>query len=423
MLEENKILEILSEWNALWKKEYLPRIITKDICKVIGKEVIDLVGVRRSGKSSILSLIIKELKLKESQILYINFEEPSFVNYYSLELLDKILEVYKTNINNKLRPYIFLDEIQLISGWEKWVRKIRELNSANVFVTGSSSKLLSKEFGSSLTGRHISFQIMPLSFKEYLTFKNKELPKNNAQLIKNKITYIKLFNKYLLEGGFPEYVLTNNENLLKTYFDDIIYKDVAIRHNIRSLNLLRKLANFCVTNISSPISYNSLKNTFKVSLDLIRSYLEYLEEAYLLFTIPIFSYSLKVQEQNPRKIYVIDNGLRNSVSFKFSKDLGKLAENLTFIELKRQQKEIYYWKNNGEIDFVIKNKDDSLDLINVCYSENSEIPEREINSLLEFKENYKSIKINKSIILTKDFESKNKDILFIPLWKWLLLSK
>jgi len=256
-----------------------------------------------------------------------------------------------------------------------------------------------------------------------LTFKNKELPKNNAQLIKNKITYIKLFNKYLLEGGFPEYVLTNNENLLKTYFDDIIYKDVAIRHNIRSLNLLRKLANFCVTNISSPISYNSLKNTFKVSLDLIRSYLEYLEEAYLLFTIPIFSYSLKVQEQNPRKIYVIDNGLRNSVSFKFSKDLGKLAENLTFIELKRQQKEIYYWKNNGEIDFVIKNKDDSLDLINVCYSENSEIPEREINSLLEFKENYKSIKINKSIILTKDFESKNKDILFIPLWKWLLLSK
>jgi len=423
MLEENKILEILSEWNALWKKEYLPRIITKDICKVIGKEVIDLVGVRRSGKSSILSLIIKELKLKESQILYVNFEEPAFVNYYSLALLDKILEVYKTNINNKLRPYIFLDEIQLIPGWEKWVRKIRELNSANVFVTGSSSKLLSKEFGSSLTGRHISFQIMPLSFKEYLTFKNKELPKNNAQLIKNKITYIKLFNKYLLEGGFPEYVLTNNENLLKTYFDDIIYKDVAIRHNIRSLNLLRKLANFCVTNISSPISYNSLKNTFKVSLDLIRSYLEYLEEAYLLFTIPIFSYSLKVQEQNPRKIYVIDNGLRNSVSFKFSKDLGKLAENLTFIELKRQQKEIYYWKNNGEIDFVIKNKDNSLDLINVCYSENSEIPEREINSLLEFKKNYKNIKINKCIILTKDFESKNKNILFIPLWKWLLLSK
>ena len=404
--------------NEFWKKEYKPREITKDISKIVGKEVIDLVGVRRSGKSTILALLIKELKLKEEQILYINFEEPAFVNYYSLELLDKILEVYKLNINSDKKPYIFLDEVQLIPKWEKWVRKIRELNSAYLFVTGSSSKLLSKEFGTALTGRHISFQIMPLSFKEYLSFKNKDLPKTKLDLIKKRITYIKEFNKYLLNGGFPQYTLYENKQLLKNYYDDILYKDIAVRHNIIDLNSLRKLANYCITNISNPISYNSLRNLFKLSLDSIRSYISYLEEAYLLFTIPIFAYSLKVQEQNTRKLYCIDNGLRNAVSFKFSEDEGMLAENLIFVELKRRLVEIYYWKSKGEVDFVIKNKDNSVDLVNVCY--NDEIPDREINSINEFIEKHPKTKINNKIIITKDLEKNEKAIKYIPLWKWLL---
>jgi uncharacterized protein len=418
MLEDKKILAILLEWNEFWKKDIKTREITKDICNSVGKEVIDLVGVRRSGKSTILALIIKELKIKEDQILYVNFEEPAFVNYYSLDLLDKILDIYRLNINSDKKPYIFLDEIQLIPEWEKWVRKIRELDSAYIFVTGSSSKLLSKEFGTALTGRHISFQIMPLSFKEYLIFKNKKLPKTNLEIIKNRIIYLKEFNKYLVEGGFPQTTLKPNKQLLKNYFEDILYKDIAVRYNIRDLNALRKLANYCITNISNPISYNSLRNLYKLSLDSIRSYMSYFEEAYLLFTVPIFSYSLKVQEQNPRKLYTIDNGLRNAVSFKFSEDEGRLAENLVFIELKRKQKEMYYWKSKGEIDFVIKNKDNSVDLINVCYA--NDIPIREVDSINEFKVQYSKLKINKCIILTKDTERKDKLIEYIPLWKWLL---
>jgi uncharacterized protein len=418
MLEDKKILAILLEWNEFWKKDIKAREITKDICNSVGKEVIDLVGVRRSGKSTILALIIKELKIKEDQILYVNFEEPAFVNYYSLDLLDKILDIYRLNINSDKKPYIFLDEIQLIPEWEKWVRKIRELDSAYIFVTGSSSKLLSKEFGTALTGRHISFQIMPLSFKEYLIFKNKKLPKTNLEIIKNRIIYLKEFNKYLVEGGFPQTTLKPNKQLLKNYFEDILYKDIAVRYNIRDLNALRKLANYCITNISNPISYNSLRNLYKLSLDSIRSYMSYFEEAYLLFTVPIFSYSLKVQEQNPRKLYTIDNGLRNAVSFKFSEDEGRLAENLVFIELKRKQKEMYYWKSKGEIDFVIKNKDNSVDLINVCYA--NDIPIREVDSINEFKVQYSKLKINKCIILTKDTERKDKLIEYIPLWKWLL---
>jgi uncharacterized protein len=298
------------------------------------------------------------------------------------------------------------------------VRKIRELDSAYIFVTGSSSKLLSREFGTALTGRHISFQIMPLSFKEYLIFKNKKLPKTNLEIIKNRIIYLKEFNKYLVEGGFPQTTLKPNKQLLKNYFEDILYKDIAVRYNIRDLNALRKLANYCITNISNPISFNSLRNLYKLSLDSIRSYMSYFEEAYLLFTVPIFSYSLKVQEQNPRKLYTIDNGLRNAVSFKFSEDEGRLSENLVFIELKRKQKEMYYWKSKGEIDFVIKNKDNSVDLINVCYA--NDIPIREVDSINEFKAQYSKLKINKCIILTKDTERKDKLIEYIPLWKWLL---
>ncbi len=418
MLEDKKILAILLEWNEFWKKDIKPREVTKDICNSVGKEVIDLIGVRRSGKSTILALIIKELKIKEDQILYVNFEEPAFVNYYSLELLDKILEVYKLNINSDKKPYIFLDEIQLVPEWEKWVRKIRELDSAYLFITGSSSKLLSKEFGTALTGRHISFQIMPLNFKEYLLFKDKKLPKNSLEIIKNRITYLKEFNKYLLEGGFPQTTLKPNKQLLKNYFEDILYKDIAVRYNIRDLNALRKLANYCITNISNPISYNSLRNLYKLSLDSIRSYLSYFEDAYLLFTVPIFSYSLKVQEQNPRKLYTIDNGLRNAVSFKFSEDEGRLAENLVFIELKRKQREIYYWRGKGEIDFVIKSKDNSVDLINVCYSD--EIPKREFDSINEFTEKHPKLKINKCTILTKNIEKKDNRIEYIPLWKWVL---
>jgi len=421
MLEEIKILEILNEWKKLWKKKILEREISEKIINATKstKEIIDIIGVRRSGKSSLLGLIIQKLKLNDELVLYINFEEPAFLNYYNLELLEQILEIYKTNINPTKKPYIFLDEIQLITGWEKWVRKLRDLETAHIFVSGSSSKLLSREFGTTLTGRHISFTIFPLNFKEYITFKGENLPKNISELIEKKIIFKKLLNSYLIEGGFPEVIITNNKDLLKNYFEDIIYKDIVLRHQIRDVKSLRNLANFCLTNISNLITYNSLKNNFKISLDSTRDYLYYMEEAFLIFQIPKFSYSLKEQEINPKKIYCIDNGLRNAVSFKFSKDEGKLAENLVFIELKRRNKDIYYWKDKNEVDIVLKNKNQKITAINISYTD--EIEEREIKGLLEFQKNFKNIE--ELILITKNLEKKENNIKFIPLWKWLLLKE
>ncbi len=417
-MEDSKILEIIYTWQTYFKKKDLfDRDILGKIIDNIGKEIIDIIGIRRCGKSSLLNLLMRRINVPDSQLLYINFEDPMFANDLSIELIEKIWDVYKIKINLDKKPYIFFDEIQLIPKWEKWIRKIRDLELAYIFITGSSSKVISKEFGATLTGRHISFTLFPLNFKEFLRFKGFKISYDEKEIIKKKIWVRKYFEEYLIKGGFPEIVLTNNEVLLKNYFEDILYKDVILRHEIRDVNLLRRLANYCLTNLAQLTSINSLKNVFRVSFDAIRSYINYLEESFIIFQISIFSYSLKVQEVNPKKMYCIDNGLRNAVSFKFSKDEGKLAENLVFLELKRQNKEIYYWQGKNEVDFVIKEIDGSLTAINVTYTD--KIHQREIQGLKEFKDQY-SDEVKRLLIITKNIEKQENMIKYIPIWKWLL---
>jgi len=421
MVTEEQILEIIASWNkSILNQNLRDRYIVDKIIKLHNngknKEIIDLVGVRRAGKSSILALIMKRLNLKNEEMLYINFEEPLFVNDYTIHLIEKIWNTYRTHINPDKKPFLFFDEIQLIPMWEKWMRKIRDQELAYVFITGSSSDLLSKEYGTSLTGRHFSFSVYPLSFKEFLLFNHVKTAKNRFSLYDNKLKIINLFYKYLTTGGFPEIVLKNDPQLLKNYFDDILYKDIIERHKIRDVISLKKLAVFCLTNMGNRVTYNSLRKYFSLSLDTVREYLSYFEESFFIFQVPIYSYSLKLQEISQKKIYCIDNGLRNEISFKFSKDEGRLAENLVFVDLKRKGNEIYYWKNRGEVDFIVKNKDQSLTAINVSYAD--EIDEREVNSLLEFKKKFRNVK--ELIILTKDVSKKENRVKFIPLWSWLL---
>ncbi len=425
MLTDNQILKLITDWSRIYlKKDLKPRYLVNDLKKFIGKEVIDLIGVRRSGKSSILFLIMQTLKLKPEELIYINFEDPLFINDYSVDLLERIWNIYRININNDKKPYLFFDEIQYIPLWEKWIRKIRDLEQAYVFVTGSSSSLLSREYGTSLTGRHLSFRIFPLSFKEFIEFKDEKIPKKEFEIISKNIKFKSLFKKYLKTGGFPEAILTHNLEILKEYFEDILYRDIVIRHNIRDVNSLRRLALFLFSNISCIVSYNSLKKTFSLSLDTVRTYLSYLEESYLLFQVPLYSHSLKVQEYSPKKIYSIDIGLRNVVSFSFSPDMGKVYENLVFLELKRQNKDIFYWKNKKgkEVDFLIRKGITVQELIQVCYDlKNKKTWKREIESLID---GLKQFKLKKGTIITYDYDNEetieNKKIRFVPLWKWLL---
>ncbi len=404
----------------------LPELYERKLTIPETQKVISLIGLRRAGKTFYFYQLINNLiedNINPSQILYINFEDDRILPLNVKELntiLEAYYELYPENTGETL--YLFFDEIQNIDNWELFIRRVHDKKNARIFITGSSSKLLSKEIATSLRGRTLSYYLSPLSFEEFLRFRQVTLDKD-FEYTDARFRVKKLFTEYLYTGGFPEVVLEAEElrqDILRNYFEMFIYRDLVERFSIRNTSLLKSLVKFLITNIGTTFSVNSFYRTIRkdmpVGKDTLMEYLSYLEDINLVYLVPIFSYSLKKQQVNPRKVYCIDNGLRNAVSFMFSKDEGRLAENLVFLELKRRNKEPYYWKNKGEVDFVIKDRDSSLTAINVSYTD--EIDERETKALLEFEDEF-APKVKEMVILTKDLEKTEAGIKFVPLWKWL----
>ena len=425
------IIEKLSEWNPWWENpQPIEELRGRNrpayahlVNSINIKEITIITGVRRSGKSTLMYQMIDNLLkngLNPKQILFVNLEDKKLIS----DSLDDIYSSYKESINLDKKSYIFIDEIHKKEGWESWIRKKYDLKSEETFIiSGSCSYLLKKEYSTLLTGRNLTFEVFPLSFEEFLLFNNIIVNKDNLKkgimLEKTKFIILNYLQEYLTLGGFPEVVFKQKEykiKLLEQYFDDILYKDIVDRYNLNSQKT-KDIALFFITNIAGLISLRNIRNSLKISYDTTKDYLSHFKEAFLFFTLDHFSYSFKEQKTHASKIYCIDNGLRNAVSFKFSKDEGKLIENLVFIELKRKRSSIYYWKKSSEVDFIIKNKDNSLSAINVSYTD--EIKEREIKALLDFKKEFKS-KAGELIILTKNIEKRENEIYFIPLWKWLL---
>src|SRR3989344_3544353 len=391
------------------------------------KKITSLVGSRRAGKTFYFYQLMKKLvetnKLPKERIVYINFEYDRLFPLTITDLDDLIEAYYELYPANKGKQIcFFFDEIQNIKDWEVFVRRLDDKEKASIFVTGSSSKLLSKEIATSLRGRTLTFQLFPLNFREFLRFQKIELEKD-FEYSSARFRVKKAFEEYLEYGGFPEVALEEKplkQKILNSYFEMSIYRDLVERFARRNTALLKSLAKYLITNVSTVFSinayYRSISKEMPAGKDTILEYLSHLEDINLIYLLPVFSYSVKKQQLNPKKVYCVDNGLRNAVAFKFSKDEGRLAENLVFIELQRQEKEIFYWKNKNEVDFIIKNKDSSLEAINVCYS--NEISEREAKGLHEFKKEFKKTK--KLTLITKGTEKKEHGINFIPLWKWLL---
>ena len=405
----------------------LPELYKRKLTIPETQKVISLIGLRRAGKTFYFYQLINNLiedGINPSQILYINFEDDRILplNVKDLNtILEAYYELYPENTSETL--YLFFDEIQNIDNWELFIRRVHDKKNARIYITGSSSKLLSKEIATSLRGRTLSYYLFPLSFEEFLRFRQVTLNKD-FEYTDARFRVKKLFSEYLGGGGFPEVVLEAEElkqDILRNYFEMFIYRDLVERFSIRNTSLLKSLVKFLITNIGTTFSVNSFYRTIRkdmpVGKDTLMEYLSYLEDINLVYLVPIFSYSLKKQQVNPRKVYCIDNGLRNAVSFMFSKDEGRLAENLVFLELKRRNKEPYYWKNKGEVDFVIKDRDSSLTAINVSYTD--DIDERETKALLEFADEF-SPNVKELILLTKDLEKTEGRIKIIPLWKWLM---
>lgn len=432
-MDKTKIYEILSDWN-FWNNKLPIFIERKKYASLLEKyeaseEIIALIGIRRCGKSTLLlnyieNLVREGIDLK--QILFINFEDPRFGTSLDADLLDEIFATYKEYVNNEKIPFVFLDEIQNVSRWEKWVRTKHELKHAKIFVTGSSSKLLSKEFGTALSGRYLPMNVFPLSFKEYLIFKNELIVDKNT-LITNKIKYKQLFNHFIKEGGFPKVVLLPEElkrNELLAYYDTIILKDIVARYNLKNYDNVKKVSLYIFSNIGKPLNLNNIRKAVNISYELVEKYFEYLLDTFLFFEITKYDYSLKKQLSGQKKIYCVDTGMLEVVSFKFSEDYGRFLENLVFIELKRKGLEIYYHLDKRECDFLIKEKDNIVQAIQVTRNmEDLATKKREIEGLIEAM---KVHNLKLGFILTEDEEYELNEnglrIIVLPVWKWLLLN-
>jgi len=395
-------------------------------------QIIVITGARRSGKSFIMRQLAKELikrGVNENRILIVNFEDPRFIDL-NPQLLQQIYETYLEFLNPKDKPYIFFDEVQEVQKWEKWVRTMQELKKANIILSGSNAKLLSRELATLLTGRHLDITVFPLSFKEFLDFNGLYL-KEELDFVSKKIEIKRLMRNYLEFGSFPEVVLQKEKReILLSYFEDILNKDLVRRYKIRKSENLKALIKFYLANPSSLITFSSLEKSLKISADTIEKFSNYFETAYLTFFLKRFSFKIKEQEKSPRKVYTVDTGLANTIGFRFSQNLGKLAENIVFLELKRKalfypDLEFYYWKDerHREVDFLIKEKLKVNKLLQVCWNiEDKETRKREIESLIKAMREFK---LNEGLIINEDYEGeekiKGKEIKFIPLWKWLLI--
>jgi hypothetical protein len=283
--------------------------------------------------------------------------------------------------------------------------------------------MLSKELGTHLTGRNIVVNLYPFSFYDYLSFSGFKLEKNDLFKTNKKALIKKHFNEYLKIGGFPEYLKTKNNDYLKNFYDNIVYRDVFARYNLSNERTLKDLVYFIVSNIGLEISYNNLRNMLNLSNPVtIKEYLQYFENSFLLFTINRFNYSLKKQIYSSKKVYFIDNGFANTISFKFSEDYGELLENLVFLELKRRGEEIYFYKERQECDFVLRKGYEIYEAIQVSKNlYDKDTRKREIEGLLEPLDTFE---LNQGLILTEDEESEEvisgKKIIIKPIWKWIL---
>lgn len=393
-------------------------------------KIITLIGPRRSGKTYLIYQIITEILKKDNieNIVYINFEDERIEPEKSE--LDNIIKAYQELYpeNNLENVYFFFDEIQEINGWEKFIRRIYDSISQKIFLTGSSAKLLSKEIATNLRGRTISFEIFPLSFKEFLNFK--KINSENIHASKNKAIINNLFFEYIQKGGFPEVTNFDSDTTtmtLQNYFDVMIYRDVIERYNIENHNALKQYSKKLINSISKEHSinktYNELKSqNIKISKDKLYEFNNYFQDAYIFFNLNKYSQSIQTQESSIKKLYSIDSGMNSAMSIDISKNIGRQLENIIFLHLRKKYSQIFYHKKNKECDFLVYHNNQIKYAIQVSINLNDkETLKREINGVIEASKRYN---LQEGIIITisdeKEMIIDNHKIKIIPAWKFLL---
>lgn len=412
---ESTILKHNRHWDAPYANLYQRNIFDKIIAKLPLRQIHVLKGIRRSGKTTLFKLIINQLlkSVDGKSILYINLDDPYFTELYSdSKHLYSLLELSQKLTGVKIE-YLFLDEVQNVQAWEKFVKSIYDNEVVKkIFVTGSNSSLLDGEYATLLSGRYLQNRVTPPSFSEILHIHQIE---SRLDLIKNKSKVLNIIDDMMEFGSFFE-VLQEPQfkrDIILNYYETIIFKDCIANNNLRDAKTFKEVSNFIVSNTTNLYSYNSLAKAIGINDNTIKEYIRVLEDSYLCSEIKHYAYSLKEQIRAKKKIYINDNGFLTQTAFRFSKNLGSTFENLVYTEFVKRGYEIYYYNKDFECDFICK-KDNELIAVQVCYELTAQNREREINGLKKLK-----INTTKKLLITYNQNEAHEDnIEIIAFWDY-----
>lgn len=429
-MEKHLLKELISQH----KTRFLSRggLTPRDAQRVVTRflhqrEIVFITGVRRCGKSSLMRLLCDDLLTRDavppSNVLYVNFEDERLAGFGTADC-ERLMEAFYELEAPKGKIWLFLDEIQNVPAWEKWLNRLYEFEEIKIFVTGSNMSLLGSDLSTALTGRNRQIVLWPFSFREFMSMKGAgaaTLPHSRE----GRADVVRMFDEFLALGGFPEAVKQGDVSLLEQYWQDILYRDIFPRYGIRNIREIRELTLFLASNSASIHSYKSLQGVAGVKSQMtVRSYLQALHDVFLFFPVDLFDYSVKRQIYNPSKMYGIDTGMLNAVSFSFSRNLGHSMENAAFIELRRRGCEVYYWKSvkGGEADFVVREKGVVTTAIQVCYSlADAKTRQREMAGLVAAAG---ELQVERLLLLSGEAEETviqaGCEICVLPMWKWLL---
>jgi predicted AAA+ superfamily ATPase len=379
-------------------------------------EILVITGVRRCGKSVLLQQIRKKQK---EQDYFLNFDDERLINFTVADF--QILnEVFMEEFG--VQHIYYFDEIQNITGWERFVSRIYSEGN-KVCVTGSNAKMLSRELGTYLTGRHVTKQLYPFSFSEYLKLKKVEVDKSDLYTSAGRAKLTSMMNEYLQYGGFPRYADSRDNNYLSSLYRDIIFRDVIVRNNITNEIQIREMMIYLASNATHRFTYNSIAKLIGIkNPDTIKNYIKYVEDTYLVKQLTKFDNSVSTQMRTPKKIYFIDNAIISKIGFNATDNQGAKLENAVMIELIRRSYDVFYYSGNSECDFIIRKGNKIVEALQVTISlDNTKTYQREMKGLLEAMETYG---LDEGYIITlndnKDIEIEGKNVHIVSVWKWMM---
>ncbi len=433
---KSRLKDILQEW----RENPLPELVRRkaDENRVFQSRIVSIIGPRRCGKTWYCFQLMKDLLaqgLPRENLLYINFEDERLVPLTGPELthlLDAHGELNEVRKDKDL--WCFIDEIQNVPGWSKWVRRATDQNrSLRVVLTGSSAKLLSAEIATELRGRTLSVTMLPFSFAEFLDARGgapapgalKALPHSPG-----RVGIRRTYREYFLRGGFPGLPADNQRDVLQEYYRAMFSRDILERHAVKNVRLLEDYLKLQISRFAALSSITNLEKElgslgYRLSKNTLAAFLGYAKDAFLLFEAPIFSPKVKNQLLYPRKVYAIDHGLLQAIRFSTSEDLGRYLENIVYLECMRQEWDIFYTAGQSECDFVLVRNGKVKHAIQACHALGTgKTREREIKGLMEAMD---AFGLDRGLILTDDESEElrvgNKTIRILPFWYFALQTQ